>query len=183
MHYFKEFPLIEYNKKYTRNILLNARILEEIFEKYKVFYNYNVKEGQGADFIARKYYGDPYYSWLVYLSNSIIDPFLSWPLDYNDFLNYVSKKYSKRAEETKSDIDHYKYTGIGESALDIARKNWKMSTETYSQLSAEEKSGWTPVYVFDYELQLNEDKRSIKLISNKYLDQISTEFGSIFNGK
>ena len=180
MKYFEQFPLIEYNNKYAKNLLLNTKIIDEIFSKYKVFYDYTVREGQRVDYIASRYYGDPYNSYIVYLSNSVIDPSLFLPLDHQDFLKYVGKKYNKRADLTKSDISHYKYTGIGETQSEIDRKSWKMTPYTYSQLSSEDKSGWTPVYVYDYELELNEDKRNIKLISNKYLDQINQELGSIF---
>lgn len=181
MKYFAQFPTIEYNTLYMKNIMLNAQIIEEVLKKYEVFHEYTIKDGQRADHIARDYYGDPYYTWIVYLSNKIVDPYTQWPLEYEDLLRYIEKKYGVNVNATKNMVSHYIYKGIvNESKEDIARKNWSMSIETYNMKEAEELQGWFPVMVYDKELQANDRKRSIKLISNRYTNQIATELSRVF---
>lgn len=36
--------------------------------------------------------------------------------------------------------------------------------------------GWKPVRVYEYEYQLNENKREIKLVDRNYLEQVDREF-------
>jgi len=77
-------------------------------------------------------------------------------------------------------IKHYEYTGIGGETQDqISRKNWPMPIETFQNLSAEEKSGWSAVYIYDYEKRKNEEKRNIRLLDKYYLPQAIEEFESI----
>lgn len=182
MKYFKQFPTVEYNKMFMKNIMLNAQIFDSVLKKYEVFYEYTIKDGQRPDHIARDYYGDPYYTWIVYLSNKIVDPYSQWPLEYEDLIRFVEKKYSLNINETKSLILHYKYTGLANETIeDIARKSWLMTVETYDAKDAEEVSGWSPVYAYDFEIAENEKKRNIRLISNRYTNQIANELGSIFS--
>jgi hypothetical protein len=58
-----------------------------------------------------------------------------------------------------------------------------MSPATHAQMAAygEDTSGWTAVTIYDYEDQLNEAKRSIKLLSPAYLNQIEKELAIIFS--
>lgn len=44
------------------------------------------------------------------------------------------------------------------------------------------KSTYKPVYVFDYENELNEAKREIKVLKNEYVQAINNELQSILNG-
>lgn len=177
--YFRYFPLITYNNKTTRNILLRAKVIETVFNKYEAFYPYVIKDGQRADIIANEVYGDSNLDWVIYLVNNIEDPYYGWPMSDKDFNSYLEMKYNKPAVLTQADISHYVYTGVGESSNDIARKSWKMTPETYDQLSSTERSGWTAVYVYDYENELNESKRNINLIRPIYIEQIKREMADI----
>jgi hypothetical protein len=81
-------------------------------------------------------------------------------------------------------IDHYRYTGItNTSTEDIARKSWQMSIDTHTLKVAfgEDTSGWSSVSVYDYESELNEAKRSIKLLSKIFVPQVEKELKYIFN--
>lgn len=181
MKYFNQFPTIEYNDQFMRNIMLNSQIIGDVMKKYEVFYEYIIKEGQRADHIARDYYGDPYYTWIVYLSNKIVDPYSQWPLDYEDLIRSIEKKYGVSIHQTKQMISHYVFKGYAPmSEEDISRISWTMTTETYNAKTSEEVQGWFPIYVYDHEVSLNEKKRSIRLISNRYTNQIATELSAIF---
>ena len=43
--------------------------------------------------------------------------------------------------------------------------------------------GWQPVYAYDYEVELNDNKRSIRLLDKQYLSQIEQEVGIVLNRK
>jgi hypothetical protein len=43
-------------------------------------------------------------------------------------------------------------------------------------------STYKPVYVYDYENELNESKRQIKILKNEYIPGIMTELENVLNG-
>jgi hypothetical protein len=183
MAYFYNFPKINYFDVEVRNIILQAALIKKVFNNADAFYPYIIKDFERPDLIAYDVYGDETLDWLIYFSNDIIDPYYDWPLFGDQFNDYIEKKYGVTAYETMNDIVHYKYTGItNDSAEDIARKSWTMSKETHDimVLYGENTSGWTPVYVYDYEMELNEAKRTIKILNKSYLSQIEKEIKDIF---
>lgn len=175
MDLYTDFPKITYNGKNARNIMVNIDLVRGIIDKYKVFYDYVIKEGERPDTIAFDYYGDSDLEWLVCLPNNIIDIHSEWPLSQKRFYDYIVNTYGS-ISYAQTTVKHYKYTGIGgDTQQEIARISWFISPTTYSNMSAEEKSGWTPVYFYDYENELNEAKRIIKLLSNEYTNQVKKE--------
>lgn len=175
MDIFEKLPKIVYNQKNSTNIMVNINVVRKLLKKYEIFYPYSIKEGERPDTIAHDYYGSSDYEWLVCLPNKIFDMSTDWIMSYNDFNQYIISTYGSivNAKET---IIHYKYNGLDTDTLEkIQRKNWLMTPETYQQFTVEEKSGWEPVFYYDYEMELNEKKRNINLISNQYIPQINRE--------
>lgn len=182
MAYFQYFPVINYNDVNCRNIILKSKIISDVINNVDVFYPYVIKEGMRPDLIAYEQYGNPNLEWVVYFANNIVDPYYSWPLDSDNFKAYLEKKYNKTVFELQQQISHYEYTGLtNDTQQDIDRKSWKMTTTTFNNLSSEDRSGWTSVSVYDYEDELNEQKRSIMLLSAIYVPQIIQELSEIFN--
>jgi hypothetical protein len=58
-----------------------------------LYTNYTLKAESRADVIASNYYEDPYYEWLLYLTNGIIDPYYDWHLGTTDFNEFIIDKY------------------------------------------------------------------------------------------
>lgn len=184
MTYFSNLPLVGYNNNISRNLLLKSAIVKNIFNRINVFYNYIVPEGYRPDMVAYEEYGSSDYDWIVYLSNNIVDPYHDWPIDYKNFKGYLESKYGTDVYTLQSQILHYKYTGItNEDPDQVALITWTMTPETHALIAATEPeslSGWSPVYVYDYEDEINDAKRSIKLISKSYLSQIERELSVVF---
>lgn len=183
MAYFNNFPKITYDGVTVRNILLKSALVAEVFNNAASFYPYIVKEGYRPDTVAYEVYGDPKYDWVVYFSNAVTDPYYDWPLSGDDFNKYLVSKYGKTIYELMSTIDHYEYTGNPtDTPQDIARNSYKMSPSTYSSAATfgSNVTGWSPVDVYTYETRLNDAKRSIKLLSPGYINQIEKELSKIF---
>jgi len=183
MAYFNNFPKITYDGVTIRNILLKSALISEVFNNFDNFYPYIVKDGYRPDLVANEFYGDPKYDWVIHFSNRVVDPYYEWPLSTRDFRAFLEKKYNTTIYSLMNTTSHYEYTGVtNESAEDIARKTWKMSSDTHARMAAygEDTSGWTAVSIYDYEDRLNESRRSIKLLAPAYLNQIEKELAKIF---
>lgn len=180
MSYFNYFPIIDYTNQKTRNLVLKAAIVADVLSKSDSFYPYIIKDYERPDIVAYNEYDDETLDWVVFFSNNIVDPYYQWPLTQEQFIPYIEKKYNKTVYEVQGEISHYKYTGItGETEEDIARKSWLMSPTTHQYI--DDTSGWTPVYLYDYEYELNEAKRSIRLLNKFYIPQMKSEIKKIMN--
>ena len=176
MSYFSYFPLIRYKGRIAKNLLVRTKIIEDVLLKRDIFYEYVIQEGDLPDTLADRFYGNPELDWIIYLSNDMLDPYTDWPLGYSDFNRYLEKKYGVPSFETKSLILHYRYTGLSsDTKEDIRRKSWIMSVETYNMLPPQEQSGWTEVTAYQYEDDINEEKRVINIIKPIYVNQILDE--------
>jgi hypothetical protein len=182
MAFFYNFQTINYFNKDARNIIAKAALIPEVFNNLDSFYPYVIREYERPDLIAFREYGDESLDWVIYFSNNITDPFFDWPLDPENFKSHLEKKYNKSIYELQSQISHYKYTGItDESQENIDRKSWFMSKETHEL--TDDTSGWSPVYLYDYEQELNDAKRSIMLLNSIYIPQLKKEIKKIFNNE
>ena len=91
-----QFDIINYNGVPVRNIFTRITFSDLVKKTGAVFYPYTVTEGERPDTIAHQYYDDSRYSWLVYMSNAMFDPYYDWPLTTNEFENFINEKYGQR---------------------------------------------------------------------------------------
>lgn len=179
---FKAMHNVIYNGYDTKNIMTKIATIKATLSIYDLYFPYTISDGERPDTIAYDYYGDSTYAWLVLIVNDIYDPYYGWPMTYEQFLDYLQKKYGT-VYELQGQVHHYIYTGIGgDTQEEIARKNYWMSPTTYTYADPVDKSGWTSVSVYQYELDVNEAKRNIRLISNDYIKQIDKEIAQLFEG-
>jgi len=172
--FFKTFPIIDYDDSLSRNIILRAGLAKGIVEKYGVFYPYRVKDHERMDTIAFDYYGDSKYFWLVALANDILDPYRDWPLSDTDFMAYVVQKYDSY-EYAASTVHHYENTD--------PNIKWWMTPETRAELEPADRIGHdVEKTIWLWEDQMNEDRKTIKLLSNKYASRAYDELRTTFLG-
>lgn len=91
--YFEKFPIVNYNGYQAKNIMLRTKILDRVANKPENFNFYELVDSSRADNVAYNIYDDQYFSWLVYLSNKIVDPYYDWFLGQYDFEQYILQKY------------------------------------------------------------------------------------------
>lgn len=187
MKYFDTLPKVAVTQPdgttaiYT-NLLSRASLINDLLNNPLLFYTYDIQEGDTPEIVADKYYGDSYRYWIVLLSNNILDPQWGWPLDGRAFSDYIEQKYNN----PYSTVHHYEKiisqydsttqtTTVNVIVIDESTYNtFQNTTESYSF-----PSGTTTVTTiaravtqFDYEMELNESKRSIKLIRKEYAAQL-----------
>lgn len=95
--YFEKIPEITYNRVLVRDVSRRVAFLKKSIENPYAFLPYTIEEGDRAEDVAFHYYGDPNYSWLVYLANDIIDPYNEWPMDEFTFNQYIIEKYKDQS--------------------------------------------------------------------------------------
>lgn len=170
MELFDKVDKVEYQGVTLTNILRRLKPIKRILDRIDVYYDYTIKDGERPDTIAYDYYGSETYAWLVMITNNIYDPYYQWPLTSKQMFDFLTRKYGDYYQ-TQVDIAFYRHPD----------KTWTVTPYTFSQWSQEEQFGWRPVTIFESEEEINEKKRNIKLISNRYIDQIDREVNAYFN--
>lgn len=99
--YFKKFPTISYANTVCTDITKRVVAITPLRFSPVAYENYTIKADSRADVIASNYYDDPYYEWLLYMTNGIIDPYYDWTLNSNDFYSHIVQKYGSMSIATK----------------------------------------------------------------------------------
>lgn len=194
MKYFKSLPKVLYNDKnntqtlYT-NLMARVSVKPSLLNNLLVFYQYDIRDEDTPEIVAYKYYGDINRFWIVLYSNQLLDPLWDWPLSSRKFEKYVLNKY----DGSLDNIHHYeKITTTSNSFGVVNTEVDVISEEDYNDLPYNFDSNYTigqeilnvniqtkVVTNYDYEVALNDSKRSIKILNKDYALQLEKEFTSL----
>lgn len=197
------------NYQVTTNIFFRLHIIRSVLGNISAYYEYIVRDTDTPEILAEKIYKDPEAHWVILMANEIVDVQYDWPLTTTDFNKYIIKKYGSIAN-AKTQIHHYEkvvnrteqLTGIDTETRFVINEN-KLTTNTpdvpydyYDNLPETQEvntynleNGSTVVEIvrrdaiscYDYEDQMNEKKRNIKIIKPEYYPQILNEFNTMTN--
>ena len=175
MAYFSHFPKVSYdvrgdgNPQQMINITKRVRFRDYMKTNVVTYDFYDVKSGETPEYIANEFYGDPELHWVVLLANDIIDYYNEWPMTVPQFETYVKSKY-----DNVDGIHHYEYTQeSGDTTFKIELPNDSATTQP---------AGSLPVTNYQYEENLQEQRRRIRLIQPRFIGQIKKEFKNRMNG-
>jgi hypothetical protein len=194
MQYFDSLPkIVHINEfgvsKVMTNIMARVSIIPQILNNPAIYYEYDIQDGDTPEIIAHKYYGDSYRYWLVLFANQLMDPQWDWPLSGNELSAYLVKKYGENYN-TYSEIHHYeKIITQFDYGTNITTTNKvTVSEDIYNAIVPQTNYFSLPtgdvsiavdksaVSVYDYENDLNEQKRNIKILNAAYVNKVEEEF-------
>ena len=165
--YFANFPLILYdsvgdgNFKVVTNLLKRVAVRSKIKSNISYFDTYDVKEGETPEILADKLYDDSELHWIILLLNDITDRYHQWPQNTNQFIAYINDKYSN-VDATH----HYEISQVsGDTTIKI-----DIGTDNT------EHSGASVVTNYEYEEDLQDKKRKIRLLDPTYVEDFVAEF-------
>jgi hypothetical protein len=167
-----------------------------------LFYTYAIQDGDTPEIVADKYYDDPFSYWIIMYSNQLLDPIWSWPLPYQQFLNFIDSKYAAAAAaEGKTPFEYtnttvYSYQKVTQTIDSVTEKinvqNTSISESEYNSLTPSTQTVVLPTgtsctisinktitTIYDYEYDLNENKRIIKILNSVYLNQFEKTFSDV----
>jgi len=207
--YFNYFPKTVYSLDDTNNVdvvtsIVSRFAFESSFrDNTAVYYEYNVQDSDTPEIIANKFYGDSEKHWVVLMLNQIIDPQFDWPLDQRTIISYINEKYSANASVGQSGVSwaqanihsYYKIeTRTTNSTGAELQSKLQIDANTYANVSASTAnssilsdgnsitiavSKETKSY-YDYEIEQNETKRTIKLLKPEFVSPIEDELRAVF---
>ena len=159
--FFANFNQITYDDRTVTDITHSFDIIDKFKNDIELYEIYTVQDGERLEQVADKTLGNQNYYWIIMMMNDIINPFYDFPLSDKELKVFIDNKYNN-PESTLGDerhnIHHYEYNGIIYGNVDPA-----------PGLS-------TPVTNEQYEINLNEEKRKLKIPKPIYVNQIIAEF-------
>ena len=192
MQYFDTLPKIiktdtNGNSSLMVNLIARCSVIPDVLKNPLVYYSYDIQEGDTPEIIAYKYYGDSYRYWIVLYVNQILDPQWHWPMQSGVLESYISDKYNFN---TKATIHHYEkvITKFDSRTSTTTIDKYIIDQQSYNALQTgvfERSMATGPftittsrrtVSYYEYETDLNESYRNIKLLNSIYVGELEKQF-------
>lgn len=198
-NYFKRIPDVEYPKlssdgkisefEKIKNIFKRGIIREDIFENLSFFEKYDIIGDERPDSVANKIYNNPDLDWIILLANNITNVYEDWPMPERAFDRYLMDKYG--SFENIYSIKHFETEEVKNSSGVVIVKEGLIVPESffisYYDKNLDEqifKGNITkPVTNYEYEVRLNEKKRTIFLLKGRYLQLVFDDLESVMTYK
>jgi hypothetical protein len=180
-NYFRNIPKVKYDingaepKKYLNvtNIMKRISFKPSVIEDITDYYPYRVKDGERPDILSHQKYGSVAYAYLIMLINDIYDPIFDWPLTSQQFEKYLISKYGSVSSAMGTTKYYYQIvraevarTGTSER---VPAVKFIVDETAYDALDEGDRSTQTQ---YEWEDELNDNKRDIKLINASLIQDI-----------
>ena len=165
------------------------------------YYKYKIKDGDTPEILASKIYGSPEKHWVILSLNNIVDPLYEWPLTNRILGKFIESKYIDNASAGQTGLEwatsntygYYKVVTKTNPDIGMTDTNkFKIDANTYNDLVEtnnsyvlEDGSNLRIVVTketksyYEYEQELNENKRLISILKPEFVSEIEAELISI----
>ena len=187
--YFSLIPNISYDEKpisypfsesdfvTAKNFFRRYKLNDDIFSYATFFQKYAILDGERPDQLALKAYGDPFFDWVILLTNNMVNAQYDWPMT-----NYeLQKVLEEEFDDAYSEIHHYETIKIGQYAAGLHVDQTFFSGQhkvnvngTVTLKNGSEICG--PVTVAEHYTRENEKKREIYLLKPDYFQSFIDDF-------
>ena len=192
-NYFSKVPDFEYVSRLpgatigdyvtVKNLFKRGAIEEDILNNLAFQTNYKIIGDDRPDNVAYDFYGSSTLDWLVLLGNNIVNIQTEWPLLQNDFDRFLLDKYG--SYDKLNETHHYETQEIKNSKdVVIVPKGLQCASDytvTYYDYNIDQekivlsKDCTTAVTNYEYESEIEDNKRNIYLIEPRYISVIRND--------
>jgi len=187
--YFSLVPNIEYDEKpisypfsesdfvVAKNFFRRYKISEDVLSYAVYFKEYSIKDGERPDTIADRAYGNPFFDWVILLTNNLVNSQYDWPLSNAELSKVLESEY----ENAYGTINHYETYKIGpyDAGVHVDETFYNTTHKLNINGSIEIKNGnelSRAVTVAEHLAAENEKKRTIYILKPAYFQQFVDDF-------
>jgi len=194
MGYFRELPNLLYqsftsDKRSSldyvevKNLFRRVKLRDDLQNVFTLFDKYEIPDEFRPENVAEDFYGNDELDWVILLTANITNVRDQWPLNNRDIYQYSLEKYGDALNATR----FFETKEIKDSKGNIILEKGKVVDsdfefkyyDTTGVVTVKGTSVRTGISNFDYEVRLNDDKRSIFLLKSDYLQQFLNDFRDI----
>lgn len=192
MQYFQNFSALYYKingkDELVIDILKRALIKSDVINNIDAYLEYEVKEGDSLQSISYNLYDSVYPFWIILLMNQELNPYFCLPVKEDILKEQAKKKYG---EDHLYDIHHYEdqngnkidnplfYDEIANKFYRIINNERIYINSNLIIQSQDNSKTYKEVSNWQYEINMNEKRRTIKLLRPEYLDAVLDEFNDL----
>jgi len=197
-NYFRRLPNLDYpsllkeresNTDFvqTKNLFRRVKIREDLFANFMQFDKYEVIGDERPDNVSEKVYNRDDLDWVILLSNNIIDINNEWPMNQSQLNMFLNEKYTPQQLVS---IHHYETLELRDNKNQLILPDGLVVDEDFNMeylsggqiKSTNSLVSGRPVRAvtfFDYENDLNEQKRNINVLKKDFLGMFLKDFERI----
>ena len=194
MTYFRELPNLNYQSTSSdrsssedyvvvKNIFRRAKLRDDLRYIFTSLIDYYIRDGVRPDQVADSIYGDPELDWVVLTSANIINVRDEWPLDSFEVYNYSLNKYG----DDLNQIRHYETIEVKDSSGRLILPKGKVVDAGFTIPDPSSPTATLNpvggVTNYEYESKLNDEKRSIYILTPNYLQVFLNDMKDIMRYK
>ena len=134
--YFDKFPLVSYSNNVAKNIIARVDFTSKTRNDINANFDYVLTDGLSRpDMVSQAYYNSPWYDWVLYINNNVMDPYYDYYVSEENLNEYIISKYGS-LESARRRIVHYRNNwAIDDGTIDIS---------VYDNLSGKLKKYYKP---------------------------------------
>lgn len=203
--YFINFPKTVYNLSDSNsldevtNLTTSFSFDESLTENSILYYEYTVSDGETPEIVAHKMYGSVESHWILLKLNNIVDVKTDWPLSQRDLMTVINDKYANNGiafsqtgyqwafNNTHSyyKIETKTLVSSGDKTIDV----FQIDANTYANVVTSSEQYTLPdnnilkiditktsKTYYEYEVEVNEEKRNIKVLRQEFVPSVTDEF-------
>jgi len=187
--YFSIIPNISYDEKpisypfsesdfvTAKNFFRRYKVNEDVFSNVVFFNKYAIVDGERPDLLAKKVYGDPFYDWVILLTNNLVNAQYDWPRSNYEVYKIAESEYN----DPYSEIHHYETDSIGpyKEGQRVDETFYNKTHKLNIDGNVVTKNGneiCRPVTITEWLQNENEKKREIFLLKGNYLQSFVDDF-------
>ena len=188
-NYFRSIPSISYdiwgteprNYQSVTNIMKRVKFKPEVLEDISEYYPYIVNDGERPDIISFNQYETVAFAYLITLINDVQDPIFDWPLSTQQFEQFIANKYGSLDSAMTTTKNYYQIVRAEvprtETSERVPEVKFIVDETTYNSLDQTLRTSQTN---YDWEDELNNDKKEIRLISPDFIHDIDYQVKQYF---
>ena len=194
MGYFRELPNLLYQSFLSdkrssldyvevKNLFRRVKLRDDLQNVFTIFDKYEIPDEFRPENVAEDFYGNDELDWVVLTVANITNIRNQWPLNNRDIYQYSLEKYGDTLNATR----FFETKEIKDSKGNIILEKGKVVDSDFefkysdnnSIVTVKGTAIRTGISNFDYEVRLNDEKRSIFLLKREYLQQFLSDFRDI----
>ena len=190
MGYFRELPNLRYpsflQEKTSsldfvevKNVFRRVKLRDDLQNNFTVFERYEIPMGFRPDVVAEELYGSDQLDWVVLTVAGILNVRNEWPLSDRDLYDYSFDKYG----EDLNSIRFFETKEVKDTNGRLILPKGKVVDSNFTiPKPGEPTATLNPVVGisnYEYETRLNDEKRSIFVLREEYLQQFLNDMREI----
>ena len=190
MGYFRELPNLRYpsflSEKTSsldfvevKNVFRRVKLRDDLQNNFTVFERYEIPMGFRPDVVAEELYGSDQLDWVVLTVAGILNVRNEWPLSDRDLYDYSFDKYG----EDLNSIRFFETKEVKDTNGRLILPKGKVVDSNFTIPKPDEPTATLNPVIgisnYEYETRLNDEKRSIFVLREEYLQQFLDDMRQI----